>query len=199
LIYDQYEWKIAPQKTDGFDDATADLLIDNLGLPVSEVGSAMEVKALSKLCSAMWYFQIVPSRYHGVRLVTDASGVMAQNASPTLSPALTPVTGGPGPLASEPAHWCWNSESNDSTETSLKLANIALVLGRREMFEREIKTVIWNWADETRAGTATTPVQCLRNEGVEGLDSTSQRKMNELGSIKLTTAREKRAGKGKGH
>lgn len=162
LLLNEYVWKIEPRETDGFDDLAVHFLIDNLGRhEANEVWNGIGVESLSEKCSAMWYFEVVPSRFNVASHVTDADGkVIADNAAPTI-------------LAGESAGWCWNCVSiHRSPETSLKLANIALVLGWREVFRREIKTVIWDWTEQTLAGTKTR-VECLQNNGVRGLDSMS--------------------------
>jgi hypothetical protein len=181
----QYVWKILLKETDDFYDDEFDLgaFIANLGRPQGRNSSnGMEVNRLSRRCSAMWYFEVVPSKVHLASYATGSNGETIASNSPTPRTSSAPTLASADSVSREPTvsessgseseSWCWNNNSDHkSPETSLKLANIALVLDWREVFKREIKTVIWNWQPKQTLADTNTPVDCLRKDGVKGLNS----------------------------
>lgn len=186
LHSNQYVWDIEPADRDGFDTVAVDKFMGDLGRPPeSDVEIKMEIEALLSRCCAIWYFEVVPSRFRVASHAIDNDNngtVMAQKdtATPRTSSVPTRMSGGSGssvPTSSansitELDTWCWNCESgHPSQETALKLANIALILNWEEVFKREIKRVIWNWNGESlERGT---PVERLQQDGPEGLQSRS--------------------------
>jgi hypothetical protein len=144
----------------------------------------MEVERLCSRCSAMWHFQIVPSKVHLATYATDREGnpIASSSQVSTTSSVPTPTSGNSAfrvvtsseTSGSEREHWCWNKNcDHTSRETSLKLANIALVLGWREVFNKELKTVVWNWPQET-LGEPDTPIHYLQKDSAKGLNSKSR-------------------------
>lgn len=183
MQYPQYVWNIKPEEKDGFHDVSnLGHFIANLGRqPASQSEVAMEIAWLSSRCSALWYFEVVPSKVYIASQARDTNGTIIDPiaAIPITSSQTTLASGGSGsPVATvpgnsnrEPSQFCWNYGCNlKSKETSLPLANVALILDWREVFKRQIKTVIWDWPKQTLAGT-NTPIEFLQHDGVEGLDS----------------------------
>jgi hypothetical protein len=186
---EQHVWKIELKETDDFYDVDLDPFIVNLGRPQGRNSSnGMEVNSLSRRCSAMWYFEVVPSKVHLASYATGNDGETIASNSPTPITSSTPtlVSGNSASRAptvsesssSESESWCWHhNDDHKSPETSLKLANIALVLDWREVFRREIKTVVWNWRPRETLADPKTPVDCLRRDGVKGLNSKLPKKL----------------------
>jgi hypothetical protein len=191
----EYVWKIQLKETDEFYDDDLDLgtFIPNLGcLQGRNSTTGMEVKRLSRRCSALWHFEVLPSKVHLASYITDGDGktIASTSPTPTTSSAATVASAGGSAsraatalenIGSERVPWCWDDNGDrQSLETSLKLANIALVLGLKDVFRREIKTVIWNWPKETTADKNPS-VKCLRKDGtpgVKGLNGELQQKLD---------------------
>jgi len=176
-----YVWRIVLKETDEFHDIEhLATFIVNLGRPQERNSSdRMEVNSLSSRCSAMWHFEVLPSKVHLASCATDVAGrtIASNSPIPTISSTPTVASGdspSPVPTTSESSGgerqpWCWdNSGDHQSPETSLKLANIALVLGWKEVFRREIKTVIWNWPRHTTADNNPS-IHCLQKDGAPGV------------------------------
>jgi hypothetical protein len=178
----RYVWRIPLKDTDDFHEVDLGLFIAKLGQPQGRNSSnGMEVKDLCSRCSAMWYFEIVPSKVHLASYATGrdgrtiASSSPVPNASPTYPLASGDLTSqiptSSETSGSERENWCWNNNGDHaSRETSLELANIALVLRWREVFMKEIKTVVWNWPKETLR-EPNTPIHYLQKDSVKGLNS----------------------------
>ncbi len=179
----KYRWKIHLKDTDDFRNDDFSAFIAKLGQPCEQL-VGMEVERLCSRCSAMWYFQIVPSKVYLATYATDRKGhaIASSSQISTTSSVPTPTSGNSEfrvvtsseTSGSERKHWCWNSKGDHtSRETSLKLANIALVLGWKEVFKRELKTVVWNWPQET-LGEPDTPIHYLQKDSAKGLNSKSR-------------------------
>lgn len=186
LIHDpQYVWNIKPEEKDGFHEVD-DLahFIASLGRPpASQSEDAMEITRLSSRCSALWYFEFVPSKVYIASRAKDREGtiIVPKTATAITSSSNSLAIRGSGSTVGtvpwnanrEPPQFCWNYVCNlESKETSLPLANVALILNWREVFKRQIKTVIWDWPKQTTAGTTTT-IKFLQLDGAEGLASKS--------------------------
>lgn len=165
------------EQRDGFDGPAVEYLMNMVGAPRSLAlrhDTRFSIESLSRYASAIWVFKVVPSRFPTSDAPCTGWFVESDNkdvAHGDLPGSVTPSSrssGSSGPLPS----WCWHGQPlYGSTEMSLKLANIAFVFGWREVFKREIKTVIWNWPNTTAAGLVT-PVEVLKQEGIHGLAST---------------------------
>lgn len=205
----QYVWNIKPANTDGFDDIAVNDFMGDLGRPPeSDVENRVKLEGLSSRCCAIWHFEVIPSKFHIASHATDNDGkVLAHKdaATPKTLSVSTLASGGsggsgssvptsPGNSSTELELWCWNCESDHSSqEIALKLANIALILDWKEAFRREIKTVIWNWQGVSFKDTGT-PVERLQNDGPEGLQGEFSQKLNGSGGITLTSTRKKETG-----
>jgi hypothetical protein len=180
----EHVWKIEAKVEDGFHE------VDNLGLFITNLGRSqvieMEVEELSSRCSAMWYFEVVPSRVHLASCARDSTGKVIASSSATAITSSTPSVASPGAAhavsngsaqsGSQPNIWCWNYHGGHSSpDTPLKLTNIALVLNWREVFQREIKSVIWNWPGRPPRDT-NTPIRYLQEDDVKGLNCKSHEK-----------------------
>lgn len=183
----KYKWTIHLKDTDDFRNDEFSAFIAKLGQPC-EQSTGMGVERLCSRCSAMWYFQIVPSKVHLATFATNAEGHSIASGSQvsTISSVPTPASGNSASRVvtssetsgSERERWCWNSNGDHtSRETSLKLANVALVLGWKEVFKKELKTVVWNWPQET-LGEPDTPIHYLQKDSAKGLNSKSRREFD---------------------
>lgn len=176
LMHDsQFRWQVHLGKTNCFNKQDLAMLLKIMGREMAEPPGAMEVKPFARLCSAMWYFRVIPVRISDhipssvVERKVEGNGVhdiwIAKDTMPYPVVRADPVQG---------SIWCWRLSSRDSQETSYRLANIAFVLGWEAVFAAEMETVVCNW---TRTATASVdPIECpeLRTPGPnrrKGLDS----------------------------
>lgn len=162
------------EQRDGYDSLAVKYLMSKVGRPLSIHHSRIRVESLSSYASALWDYEVVPSRFPtsespctGWWAVENGKDV----AHGDLPGSVTPSSHSSQSSGASPS-WCWHSQPRyGSAELSLKLVNIALVFGWRDVLRREIKTVIWNWPNAT-AAELTTPVEVLKKEGIHGLAST---------------------------
>lgn len=176
----QYEWKIQVKETDEFHDDDLDLgsFIPSLGRKSCQ---GMKINSLSRRCSALWHFQVLPSEVQlassiiddtGQKIITSIPPTLSTSSETTLTSAsssATPSETVSEDLGSERGSWCWDIKcDHPSRETSLKLANIALVLNLKDVFKKEIKTVIWNWPKESAADKNPT-IPCLQKDNTLGV------------------------------
>ncbi|KAK0630211.1 hypothetical protein B0T17DRAFT_527864 [Bombardia bombarda] len=148
-------WYVDPEFGDGIDRTTAYKTLDIIGAQnVTVQGTPSN---LSDYCSGLWYFEIIPRRFPSCRRWTatdDNNHIISRTQQ-----------GG----NQVPPGWCWhNPVGHRSRETCLHLANSALVLGWKEVFKREIRTIIWDWT-ETSPNDFLTPVKRLMFGPSDGL------------------------------
>lgn len=158
----RYRWQPELGGTHCFGQEDLAMLLNIMSYEGNKLHDVMEVKPFSKLCTAMWYLRVVPDRISN----RTPSGVVERNlVSNTFNVKETWIVKDalPYPAAvtdtGEDPIRCWNQQGRESQETSYRLANIAFVLGWKEVFAEGLKTVVWNW---TGTGpVAMDPIACL--------------------------------------
>ncbi|KAK3335289.1 hypothetical protein B0T19DRAFT_405978 [Cercophora scortea] len=145
------DWLIVPEDRVGVDHGAIIQVFDLLGTAETNVNA--RAQDLSKYCNALWHLHVIPARFPECRQWRASEDNGDNRGAPE-------------------GDWCWRYSVHDGSpgthETALRLANIALILGNEAMFEREIKTVIWDWK-EGRA-IVPTPVRQLQFGGPDGLN-----------------------------
>jgi len=162
-----------------FDPAVAVTLLRNLGRVDAGV-DGMGVEEYSRYCNAIWCFRVDPFRIHVPRRIwaerrkRSAGGYRTERYSVVKNSTPYPLPLDPKEDKSGTSLWCWNQPLHVSRESAQRLANISLVLGWDQVFQREIKVLVWDWTGSasTQADLGT-PLECLQDHGPQGMDGMS--------------------------
>ncbi|KAM7198214.1 hypothetical protein V8F20_006241 [Naviculisporaceae sp. PSN 640] len=187
-------WEIRSKPEDGIHASVVfevfDMVATETEMDPAELKDVAEV--VSQFCNVMWFYEIIPARFPSSKKWTVIDGatelpIGAHEITPdpflhhvttngTHHSTISTITAGRTP-------WCWERSSSlvlqfGGYETTMQLANCALILGWRDVFKRSIKPLIWETQPES--SILITPVKYLKQAGPDGLKERRQQEKEQV-------------------